>query len=86
MAARSPSTRLFPTRPTGSSRCAAAFILRSSGLVNAGDVTVVTLVAIRAAGNAAGRCAVWEYKAICRLGDDPAGQWSDIATIGVMGT
>jgi hypothetical protein len=83
VAAKTTSRRLsLPVQPSAPSRCAAAFILRSSGLVNAGDVTVVTLVAIRAAG----RCAVWEYKAICRLGDDPAGQWSDIATISVMGT
>jgi hypothetical protein len=34
---------------------------------------------------AAGTSAVWKYKAIYRLGDDQAGQWSDIASISVMG-
>jgi hypothetical protein len=34
---------------------------------------------------AAGVSAVWKYKAIYRLNDEPVGQWSDVATIGVMG-
>jgi hypothetical protein len=34
---------------------------------------------------AAGTSAVWRYKAIYRLNDEQVGQWSDIATIGVMG-
>jgi hypothetical protein len=34
---------------------------------------------------AAGASAVWKYKAIYRLNDEQVGQWSDVATIGVMG-
>jgi hypothetical protein len=34
---------------------------------------------------AAGASAVWRYKAIYRLNDEQVGQWSDVATIGVMG-
>jgi hypothetical protein len=34
---------------------------------------------------AAGTSAVWKYKAIYRLNDEQVGQWSDVATIGVMG-
>jgi hypothetical protein len=34
---------------------------------------------------AAGISAVWKYKAVYRLNDQPVGQWSDVATIGVMG-
>jgi hypothetical protein len=34
---------------------------------------------------AAGTSAVWRYKAIYRLHDEEVGQWSDIATISVMG-
>ena len=34
---------------------------------------------------AAGVSAVWKYKAVYRLNDAQAGQWSDVATIGVMG-
>ncbi len=34
---------------------------------------------------AAGVSAVWKYKAIYRLNDEQVGQWSDVATIGVMG-
>ena len=34
---------------------------------------------------AAGTSAVWKYKAIYRLNDAQVGQWSDVATIGVMG-
>jgi hypothetical protein len=35
---------------------------------------------------AAGTSAVWKYKAIYRLNDEQVGQWSDIASISVMGT
>ncbi len=34
---------------------------------------------------AAGVSAVWKFKGIYRLNDQPVGQWSDVATIGVMG-
>jgi len=34
---------------------------------------------------AAGASAVWKYKAIYRLHDQPVGQWSDVASISVMG-
>jgi len=34
---------------------------------------------------ASGASAVWKYKAIYRLNDEQVGQWSDVATIGVMG-
>ncbi len=34
---------------------------------------------------AAGTSAVWKYKAVYRLNDAQVGQWSDVATIGVMG-
>jgi hypothetical protein len=34
---------------------------------------------------APGISAVWKYKAIYRLNDAQVGQWSDVATIGVMG-
>ena len=34
---------------------------------------------------AAGTSAVWKYRAIYRLNDERVGQWSDIASIGVMG-
>jgi hypothetical protein len=34
---------------------------------------------------AAGVSAVWKYKAVYRLNDAQVGQWSDVATIGVMG-
>ena len=34
---------------------------------------------------APGVSAVWKYKAIYRLNDAQVGQWSDVATIGVMG-
>ena len=34
---------------------------------------------------AAGASAIWKYKAIYRLGDEEVGQWSDIASISVMG-
>ena len=34
---------------------------------------------------AAGTSAVWKYKAIYRLNDEQVGQWSDIASISVMG-
>jgi len=39
------------------------------------------------AGIASGNDAfgVWKYKTIDRLGDDQAGQWSDIASLSVMG-
>lgn len=34
---------------------------------------------------APGVSAAWKYKAIYRLNDEQVGQWSDVATIGVMG-
>ncbi len=34
---------------------------------------------------APGTSAVWKYKAIYRLSDERAGEWSDVATISVMG-
>jgi hypothetical protein len=34
---------------------------------------------------AAGASAVWKYKAIYRFNDEQVGQWSDVATIGVVG-
>lgn len=34
---------------------------------------------------AASTSAVWKYKGIYRYGDQQVGQWSDVATIGVMG-
>jgi hypothetical protein len=34
---------------------------------------------------APGSSAVWKYKAIYRLNDDQVGQWSDVASISVMG-
>jgi len=34
---------------------------------------------------APGISAVWKYKAVYRLNDQQVGQWSDVATIGVMG-
>jgi hypothetical protein len=34
---------------------------------------------------APGVSAVWKYKGIYRLNDAQVGQWSDVATIGVMG-
>lgn len=34
---------------------------------------------------APGVSAVWKYKAIYRFNDQQVGQWSDVATIGVMG-
>lgn len=34
---------------------------------------------------AAGASAVWKYKGIYRFNDQQVGQWSDVATIGVMG-
>jgi hypothetical protein len=34
---------------------------------------------------AAGSSAVWKYKAIYRLADEQVGQWSDVASISVMG-
>lgn len=34
---------------------------------------------------APGASVVWKYKAIYRLNDEPVGQWSDVASISVMG-
>ena len=34
---------------------------------------------------APGASAVWKYKAIYRLRDEQVGQWSDIASVSVMG-
>jgi hypothetical protein len=34
---------------------------------------------------AAGASAVWKYKAIYRLNDEQVGQWSDVASVSVMG-
>jgi hypothetical protein len=34
---------------------------------------------------ASGASAAWKYKAIYRLHDTQVGQWSDVASIGVMG-
>jgi hypothetical protein len=34
---------------------------------------------------AAGTSAVWKYKAVYRLNDQPVGPWSGVATVGVMG-
>lgn len=34
---------------------------------------------------AAGASAVWKFKAICRFNDEQVGQWSDVASISVMG-
>jgi hypothetical protein len=34
---------------------------------------------------ASGQSAVWHYRAIYRLSDERVGQWSDVATIPVMG-
>jgi hypothetical protein len=34
---------------------------------------------------APGVSAVWKYKAIYRYNDQQVGQWSDVATIGVIG-
>ena len=34
---------------------------------------------------AIGTSAVWKYKVVYRLNDAQVGQWSDVATIGVMG-
>jgi len=33
----------------------------------------------------AGQSAVWKYKAIYRLNDERAGQWSDVVSLPVMG-
>ena len=34
---------------------------------------------------APGVSTVWKYKAIYRLNDEPVGQWSDVASVSVMG-
>ena len=34
---------------------------------------------------ATGLSAVWKYKAIYRLGNEQVGQWSDVATVAVVG-
>lgn len=34
---------------------------------------------------APGASAVWKYKALYRLRDEQVGQWSDIASVSVMG-
>ncbi|MDQ6631097.1 MAG: hypothetical protein M3Y82_04985, partial [Verrucomicrobiota bacterium] len=34
---------------------------------------------------APGQSAIWKYKAIYRLNDEPVGQWSDVVSIAVVG-